>query len=143
MLLHREKLMDIFIDCEWNEFGGDLISMALCAANGAEFYEVLHCESPGEWVAKNVIPILDKEPISKLEFIDKLRYFLSKFESINIIADWPEDISHFCGALIVGAGTRIDTPPLTMEIKRIDSESEIPHNALHDARGIRKYLLKT
>jgi hypothetical protein len=61
---------------------------------------------------------------------------------MKIIADWPEDIKHFCDALITGPGLRLDTPPLTMEIRRdIDAVSAVPHNALEDARGImRKHL---
>jgi hypothetical protein len=133
--------MNIFIDCEWNEFGGELISMALCAETGEEFYEVLPCDEPGEWVAKNVIPILDKAPIDKEEFQHKLAHFLAQFVSVNIIADWPEDIANFCNALITGPGERINTPPMSMQIMRIDAGSEKPHNALHDARGIRKAVL--
>ena len=50
----------------------------------------------------------------------------------------PEDIAHFCQSLIVGPGARINTPHLTMEIRRdLDAVSEIPHNALSDARAIR------
>ncbi len=37
--------MNIWIDCEFNEFGGDLISMALVADDGQEFYEVLELEN--------------------------------------------------------------------------------------------------
>ena len=33
--------MNIYIDCEFNGFGGKLISMALCADDGREFYEVV------------------------------------------------------------------------------------------------------
>ena len=33
-------------------------------------------------------------------------------------------------------GTRINTPPLRMEILRLDSESKIPHNALEDAKAL-------
>ena len=130
--------MNLYIDCEWNEFGGELISMALVAENGSEFYEVLPCKEPGEWVAKNVMPILNKPPITADEFVFKLRTFLAEFESINIIADWPEDVARFCMALIVGPGLRIDTPSLTFEILRIDAESELPHNALYDARALMK-----
>jgi len=133
--------VNIFIDCEWNEFGGELISMALCAETGEEFYEVLPCDEPGEWVAKNVIPILDKEPIEMDEFQTKLARFLAQFMSVNIIADWPEDIANFCKVLITGPGLRINTPPMSMQIMRIDAESAKPHNALHDARGIRKAVL--
>ena len=42
---------------------------------------------------------------------------LEHFETCNIIADWPCDIKYFCEALIVGPGTRVNTPPLSFEIK--------------------------
>lgn len=128
--------MNIYIDCEWNGTGGRLISMALVAEDGREFYEVLICETPVEWVAKNVMPILNKKAIPFVDFDRKLELFLSQFESLNIIADWPEDIERFCAALIVAPGERLNTPPLSMEIIRIDAEPKIPHNALEDARGI-------
>ena len=129
--------MNIYIDCEFNEFRGELISMALVAENGREFYEVLPCASPGSWVAEHVMPILNKQPISQAAFSHKLYRFLSRFPSIHIVADWPEDIAHFCQALITGPGERIDTPPLTMEVRRdLDADSALPHNALEDARAI-------
>ena len=132
--------MNIYIDCEWNGFGGELISMALVPENGSEFYEVLNCESPCEWVAKNVMPILNKAPISLPLFEQKLEDYLNQFDDIKIIADWPEDIERFCSALITGPGERINTPPLLMQIIRIDAESALPHNALEDARGIKTAL---
>jgi hypothetical protein len=58
-------------------------------------------------------------------------------DTIHIIADWPEDISHFCNALLTGPGTRLNTPRLTMEVRRdLHGDSKIPHNALEDARAI-------
>jgi hypothetical protein len=59
-----------------------------------------------------------------------------------LVADWPEDIQHFCELLITGPGLRLDTPPLTIEIRRdLDAVSALPHNALEDARAIkRKHL---
>jgi len=134
--------MKMWIDTEFNEFRGDLISMAIMAADGKEWYEVLPCENPGPWVAENVIPILGKEPIPKKLFQWELHKFLMKYNSVHLIADWPEDIAHFCEALITAPGQRINTPSLTMEIWRdLDAVSEIPHNALSDARAIRdKYL---
>lgn len=132
--------MNIFIDCEWNGFGGDLISVALVAENGAEFYECLHCDNPVEWVAQNVIPILGKPPVGLNELQSGIQRFLMGFDSVNIIADWPEDIERFCSLLITGPGYRLDTPPLSMQIVRCDAPSELPHNALYDARGIKKYL---
>lgn len=133
--------MRIFIDCEFNEFKGDLISMALVSESGHEFYEVLDCPNPGEWVKVNVLPILNKRPVPFEIFQYKLYRFLNKFDFIHVVADWPEDIKHFCDALISGPGSRIDTPPLTMEVIRIDAYSTQPHNALADARGIASQIL--
>jgi hypothetical protein len=130
--------MNLYIDTEFNEFGGALISMALVSECGREFYEVLPCAEPGDWVAEHVMPILGKTEIPGHQFQAKLQTFLGHFESIHVVADWPEDIQHFCSALITGPGMRINTPPLTMEIRRdLDAESALPHNALADARAIR------
>lgn len=132
--------MNLYLDCEFNEFGGDLISMALVAEDGQEFYEVLECPSPKPWVKENVIPVLYKEPISLNAFQMRLQFFLMQFPTIKVIADWPEDIAHFCNALITSPGFRIDTPPLDMAIYRIDTTSDLPHNALADAKAIAKYF---
>lgn len=131
----------VWIDCEFNEFKGDLISMALVAEDGREWYESLGCENPGPWVAQHVMPIIGKASMNLVAFQYSLRLWLAQFDSIHVIADWPEDIKHFCEALITGPGNRLDTPPLTMEVVRIDATSELPHNALADARGIRAAMI--
>jgi hypothetical protein len=133
--------MKLFLDCEFNEFKGELISMALVAEDGQEFYEVLACPSPGPWVKEHVIPILNRNPVTFDIFQWLLQEFLMRFDRIHIVADWPEDIKHFCDSLITGPGVRLNTPPLTMSIHRFDAESTLPHNALHDARGIMEYWL--
>jgi hypothetical protein len=127
----------LFLDCEFNEFKGALISMALVSEDGREWYEVVPCELPGAWVTENVMPILGKQAIPVRQMQESLQRFLHGFDKVHVVADWPEDIKHFCDALITGPGIRLNTPPLTMEILRIDAESALPHNALHDARGIR------
>ena len=131
-----ERKMDLYIDCEWNGFGGELISMALVSTDGREWYEELGCDSPIDWVAENVMPHLSKAPITRREMQLSLVKFLSGFDRINIVADWPEDIERFCQLLITGPGERINTPALTFAIIRIDAESATPHYALDDARGI-------
>lgn len=130
--------MRIWMDTEFNEFKGDLISMALVSEDGQEWYSSLECPNPGPWVREHVIPILYSLPVSRTEFALSLQGWLSQFESVHIVADWPEDIAHFCQSLIVGPGMRINTPPLTMQILRdLDSvPSEMPHNALADARAV-------
>jgi hypothetical protein len=133
--------MRFFVDTEFNEFRGALISMALVAEDGREWYEALPCHNPGPWVAENVMPIIGKAPLESVgEMAMSLCQFLSQFDSAHIVADWPEDISHFCNALIVGPGLRVNTPPLTFEIDRslpnTADISAIPHNALEDARAL-------
>jgi len=133
--------MRIFLDCEFNEYKGALISMALVDENGREWYEVVPCDNPGQWVAANVMPILGRGAVSVPLMQASLSAWLALYDSVHIVADWPEDIAHFCAALITGPGTRINTPPLTMEVLRIDAASDLPHNALADARGIRAHIL--
>lgn len=131
--------MKLFIDGEWNSFGGDLISMALVPEVGDAFYEVLGCASPDPWVAENVMPKLHKEPIPAVIFQLELAKYMMQFDSIHIVADWPEDIMWFCQMLILGPGIRLDTPPLTMEVLRVDTVSKNPHNALADAEALRDW----
>jgi len=135
--------MNLFIDCEWNSFGGELISMALVSETGYSFYEVTDYSNLNlaPWIVDHVIPILNKEPVSREVFTEKLHAFLAQFDHVHIIADWPEDLMWFCKVLITGPGTRIATPTLTMQIIRVDSLSELPHNALEDAKGLRKHIL--
>lgn len=133
--------MRLFLDCEFNEFQGELISMALVAEDGREWYEVVPCDAPGPWVAQHVMPILGKPALpDKAALTASLDMFLRQFDTVHVVADWPEDIAHFCQALIVGPGYKINTPPLTMEILRVGSTSALPHNALADARGLRDAL---
>ena len=119
--------------------------MALGADSGDEWYEVLPCARPGEWVAEHVMPVLGKAPLYDMEDLSvSLRDWLARFDAVHIVADWPEDIAWFCRALITGPGQRIPTPCLTMEIRRDlpDTEkcSAVPHNALEDARGLSRAL---
>ena len=133
--------MKLFIDGEWNSYGGELISLALVPEIGEYFYEVLGCDNPDPWVAENVMPKLGKDQITLALMKELLEVYLNQFESVHIIADWPEDIMWFCKVLITGPGTRINTPPLSLEILRIDTVSKIPHNALADAEALRAWWL--
>jgi hypothetical protein len=112
--------------------------MALVAEDGNEFYEVLECRNPVEWVQINVMPYLEKEPVEAHVFQTKLQQFLYQYKSVELIADWPEDIKHFCNALITGPGNCLNHPPITMTIRQdlSSANSKVLHNALHDARAI-------
>ncbi|OGA63063.1 MAG: hypothetical protein A2710_26560 [Burkholderiales bacterium RIFCSPHIGHO2_01_FULL_64_960] len=137
--------MNIYIDTEFNDFGGELISLAMVDENGRDFYAVLNCERPTPWVAENVISVLGR-PYASLRMLQtRMEAWLAVYPRVHIVADWPEDIAHFCRALITGPGMRMDTPPLTLEVRRdLSSEaSAIPHNALEDARAIWRAAQKT
>jgi len=135
----------IWIDTEFNGYKGRLISIALVAENGASWYEVLdHSDIVVDtWVGEHVIPHLIQQPISFEELQASMEDWLSQFRSVHLIADWPEDIQHFCETLITGPGTRIQTPTLTMEVRRdLDgAHSHLPHNALADALANREFML--
>lgn len=130
--------MLLFLDCEFNGFGGDLISMALVDFHGQSFYQVLECPKPVAWVEHNVIPHLNQPAVSLKIFQHHLAQFLNQYHELDIIADWPEDFVHFNRALITGAGLCITTPPLTMHLWRPTSlvASAQPHNALSDAHAL-------
>ena len=129
----------VYIDGEWNSYRGELLSLALVAADGAEWYEVLEFDgTPDPWVAQNVLPKLRQAPVSLEALQTSLQRFLARYPAgVHIVADWPEASERVCRALVSGPGQRIDTPPLTMEIVRIDPASLDPHNALADARALR------
>lgn len=126
----------MWIDCEFNSFEGELISLALVAEDGSEFYSSLGCDEPHPWVAEHVMPIIGIEPEPKGQMQARLQMWLCRHRDVHIIADWPDDIRHLCETLIVGPGLAINTPRMTFELDRsLDGESAIPHNALEDARG--------
>jgi len=113
--------MKLFLDCEFNGFGGELISMALVDENEKYFYEVLPCMNPTSWVFNNVIPILNKQTIDLKEFKENLFNFLNHYETIHIVADWPEDFSLFLTTLMLQQGVCMTTPKLTMELWQSDT----------------------
>ena len=132
--------MRLFLDTEFNEFQGPLISMALVpeARSIPPFYESLGCDNPGPWVAEHVMPIIHKATVNMFVFQQRLQAFLAQWDEVTIVADWHEDIIHFCGALTTGPGMRIQTPSLNFQIRRdLDTvPSAIPHNALADAEAM-------
>lgn len=87
----------------------------------------------------NVVPVLGKEPESHEWFYASLHIWLQNFTLPTIVADWPADLIHFFAALM---GTSHDKtlqyPCLAILDTSIDYESAIPHNALEDARAIRR-----
>lgn len=143
-----------FLDTEFNGWGGALLSLALVPEDGGEeFYVTLAIDDPlGQWVERNVVPYLDHVPsglrserLSRREAADFLAAYLSTDPSPVIVADWPEDIAQFSNLLLVGAGLMVPVPPLTFQLiplpnYSVAENSEVPHNALHDARALRAHI---
>ena len=137
----------LFLDTEFNGFGGKLISMALVPEDSSipEFYKELEMKDQlHPWVKENVIPHLITVPCSNYKFQSDLANYLWNIGDCTIIADWPDDIRYFCESLIVGPGQMINIlNKIKFELDlHIDYESVVPHNALHNARAIRDTYLK-
>ena len=138
--------MRLFIDGEWNGFGGELLSLALVPEIEKE--PVFYMEFPvpdkvDPWVAANVLPHLSRRKETREQAQRSLAFYLNlrAFQPVHIVADWPEDIERFCNLLITGPGKRIDIPRMTFEVipglHAVSDHSDVPHNALEDARAIR------
>ena len=139
--------MKLFLDTEFNGFNGKLISMALVPEDPAkqEFYKELEIVEPYEpWVKENVVPHLVLNPCSRHEFQQALANYLWDIGECTIVADWPDDIRHFCESLITGPGMCLSLlHNIHFELDfGINYESTVPHNALHDARAIRNFYVK-
>jgi hypothetical protein len=137
----------LFLDTEFNGFGGGLMSMALVPEDSKvpEFYkEVEMRDQLDPWVRVNVVPHMFLSPCTYTEFQNALADYLWKVGECTIVADWPDDIRYFCQSLITGPGQLSSSiPNITFELDLgIDYTSMVPHNALHDARGIKEFYVK-
>lgn len=138
--------MRLFLDTEFNGFGGRLISMALVPEDSTtrEFYKEIEMRDQlGPWVRDNVVPHLILLPCSYSEFQQSLAQYLHEVGECTIVADWPDDIRYFCESLITGPGEMISfkhTIKFELDLG-IKYESLVPHHALHDARAIKEFYL--
>ncbi len=148
--------MRYYLDTEFNGFGGELISLALVPEYGdQEYYAVLPLpEVLHPWVARNVVPYLNavppglnNGPTSRLEAATEIAHYLSGDDAPVIVADWPDDIAYFCALLVTGEGDMAPVGSLRFEFVSSPgfstaAISEVPHNALHDARALREFMLR-
>ena len=148
--------MRYFLDTEFNGFAGELISLGLVPEHGdQEFYAVLPL--PAEihpWVERNVIPYLNSVPFgadgpltSRLDAAAGLARYLAGDPDPIIIADWPEDIAHFCALIVTAPGEMAPVGSLRFEFLSSPGfstavNSRVPHNALHDARALRDFVMR-
>lgn len=142
--------MKFFIDAEFNNFRGELISLAVVPQDIdlPEFYGVVeysHFEYLDPWVKENVIPILNQEPepyqLVQTKFWCYLSNLMFLSKPIDVYADWPEDITHFCNMLCKANGRRASFNASFHLIKSGDFTPKNPHNALSDARALRDWYV--
>ena len=147
--------MRYFLDTEYNGFGGALISVALAPEHGdQEFYATLPLPDPlHPWVERHVIPYLRAVPVgadhdlSAAEATAQLAAYLIGDEDPLIVADWPDDIAYFCSLLTTGPGEMVPLGSIRFQLLRTPgfstaANSAVPHNALHDARALRAFVLE-
>lgn len=130
--------MAIYLDTEFNGFGGQLMSIGLVSNHsGKEFYGVLPLPAKiHPWVQEHVVPYLiaESEPWHDLSF--RLYHFLKYHENEEIIADWPADFQHLM-SLLYGDGGMSWSLELNMRLIQSGKiKPEFPHNALSDAKAL-------
>lgn len=143
------------LDCEFNGFGGELISLALSGEAG-ELYLVrpedeLNAMDTHDWVAEHVLPLLslpDALPavLPLVRFGRAIQAFLTSDPAPTVVADWPEDLMHLMQCLIIAPGQMVKIPELSLRLVQVSAyPSEITHavqhNALWDARALRHAVL--
>ena len=134
----------IAVDCEFNSFGGQLISMALVTEHGDEWYMQLELpDNLDPWVAEHVVPVLYGDPVTRDEFRMSLSEFLHEQHDPVIVADWYTDLMHFFECFQGADHSQSMHIPLKAELlsEKEWLPSAVPHNALHDARAIMQTLL--
>lgn len=144
--------MIYYCDTEFTSFNGDLLSIALVPedVNKPSLYVELEYDATklDPWVRANVVPHLEGNPVSKKVAAQQVQsYFISLREpngSIEVVADWPEDLAHFYNVLITEPGTMVGVDNIQARLKRTlgwgtAQASKVPHHALYDAIALRDY----
>lgn len=144
--------MNYFLDCEFDGFGGDLLSLALVRQDGKALYIILDraFQPCTPWVTENVLPHLRDvgpdqaiwENLTPAEAARTIRDFLLGDNRPHIIADWPDDIAYFCRALMTGPGEMVSMRHITFEMMRVQAYpttlgGTVQHNAYWDAMALR------
>lgn len=144
--------MRLYLDTEFNSFGGSLMSMALCSEDGSEWYGVLPL--PLElhpWVRENVVPQLwaalpagarPGEHMVPEHFRNSLHAFLGRHTQPEVVCDWHTDAAHFCHWLSGRDHASSLDYPCTVRIVSTPPGQPIspaPHNALADARALKDW----
>ena len=134
--------MNIFLDVELTDFCGDVLSVGMVSSCNKEFYA--ECDQPNicNWVSKNVIPKMTGVKVSQFQISKKISKYLSQFDSVTIICDWPDDIRAFTSMMTECSYLLISHNRLSFKI--VDeiamSDNENSHNALYDAKQLKYWF---
>jgi hypothetical protein len=150
--------MRYYLDCEFEGYGGMLLSLALVREDGKALHTVstfvdlvsavVHMDP---WVRENVVPNIHKMETHTHRIISEVQQqvqeFLAGDPNPHVISDWPEEFVHLLSGVLTGPGTMIDIPRLTMEVVRVDAypttlPGAIQHNAYWDAMALRHKLTR-
>lgn len=130
-------MITLYLDTEFNGFGGALISMALVSDEGVEFEGVID-----PWVHENVIPKIGRPSIPQSLFRNALHSFMRQFDNPLVVCDWHADLMHFFASF---AGENYENSmnykcrTLLLDSGVGDWPNPMPHNALCDARVLRDW----
>ncbi|MFC7290857.1 hypothetical protein [Hirschia litorea] len=152
--------MRYFVDCEFNSFGGDVLSIAIAPEHGKPLYlarpkneiaALVREDKIDPWVVDYVLPVISANGLSPT-YVDRsqwgleLQRFLRGDTDIVFVADWPEDIAHLMQVMMIAPGGMINLPCFKVEMRRVDAyftnlEGAVRHNALWDALSLRNLYL--
>jgi hypothetical protein len=137
--------MRLFLDTEFNGFGGELISLALVSEAGGEWYASLPLpDSVHPWVLEHVVPKLGDARLPKEAFLADLHRFLRPFHRPTIVCDWFEDAVHLLKCFSRGSYQSSINLECLIQLVNTPSGTQVtnPHNALDDARDLRDWFLR-
>jgi hypothetical protein len=145
-------MMRVYLDTEFNGFGGELISIALVSEQGHELYLIRKPNvgvKPIPWVQKHVLPVLNVEGhnayVMSGTYDEDIQTgvcdFLFSLGRPEVWADWPEDHAHLCRLMVwpEGRWKNVVSSFVLVSTDGVDLGSKVPHNALSDARALRDY----
>lgn len=131
----------LYLDTEFDGFGGALLSMALYAPDGKYFYEVINRPATNPWVKKHVVPFFNQKPIEESDFRLRLHTFLLVHNGCTIVADWPEDFIHLLRYCCAENGWMLNVKFTAQLVASGPLTPDVPHNALSDAVALSKWHL--
>lgn len=144
--------MRLYLDTEFNGFGGDLISLAVVSETGDHWYGIMSSMTYDRkdykldpWVKENVIPNLKKDQAnivceSRAWFRASLFQFLDRFVRPTFVVDWYVDVKHLLSLFDGDSHFSSKAYEFDVEFRMVKGglKSEIPHNALEDAYALRR-----